>query len=102
MSLLPFRQLLLDTKLATRSRRTQANPLALADVYQGRLMIPIHDPKGNVIGFGARSIPDVTPSPWAGDGYRGDGAAAKAPKYLNSPEVSLSHSHGTGGHGAGC
>ncbi len=42
------------------------------DRFRGRLMFPIHDGRGRVIGFGGRTIKD------------GD-----EPKYLNSPETSL-------------
>lgn len=41
------------------------------DRYRDRLMFPIHDRKGRVIGFGGRAISDQTP------------------KYLNSPETTL-------------
>lgn len=43
------------------------------EVFRGRLMFPIHDPQGRIIGFGGRSL---------------DG---KEPKYLNSPETDLFH-----------
>lgn len=43
------------------------------DRFRGRLMFPIRDPKGRVIGFGGRII--------------GDGE----PKYLNSPETPVFH-----------
>ena len=41
--------------------------------FRGRLMFPIHDPRGNAVGFGGRSI---------------DGAE---PKYLNSSESPIFH-----------
>jgi len=41
------------------------------DRFRHRLMIPIHDVKGRVIGFGARALDDTEP------------------KYLNSPETEL-------------
>ena len=41
------------------------------DFFKGRLMFPIHDWKGNVIGFGARSLDD------------------SIPKYVNTPATSL-------------
>ncbi|HEX7819122.1 MAG TPA: DNA primase, partial [Sphingobium sp.] len=44
---------------------------ALYERFRGRLMIPIHDPRGRVIGFGGRTIADVQP------------------KYLNSPDTLL-------------
>lgn len=41
------------------------------DFFRGRIMIPIHDARGRVIGFGGRAIGDVQP------------------KYLNSPDTVL-------------
>lgn len=41
------------------------------DFFRGRIMIPIHDPRGRCIGFGARAMGDVQP------------------KYINSPETML-------------
>ncbi len=43
---------------------------AFADNYRGRIIFPIHNNTGKVIGFGARII----------------GKADKAPKYINTPE----------------
>jgi DNA primase len=42
----------------------------LADNYRGRIIFPIHNQSGKVMGFGARVI----------------GKADKAPKYINTPE----------------
>lgn len=42
----------------------------LADNYRGRIIFPIHNTTGKIIGFGARVI----------------GKADKAPKYINTPE----------------
>ncbi|WP_153798671.1 DNA primase [Foetidibacter luteolus] len=42
----------------------------LADNYRGRIIFPIHNNTGKIIGFGARII----------------GKAEKAPKYINTPE----------------
>lgn len=44
------------------------------DRYRDRLMFPIHDRKGKIIGFGGRVL-----------------AADQKPKYLNSPETPLFH-----------
>lgn len=44
------------------------------DAFRGRLMFPIRNPKGQVIGFGARTL-------------NGD----EQPKYLNSPETPIYH-----------
>jgi DNA primase len=43
---------------------------SLADNYRGRIIFPIHNQSGKVLGFGARVI----------------GKADKAPKYINTPE----------------
>lgn len=49
------------------------------DFFRGRLMIPIHDLHGRVVGFGARRLSD-------GDGERG---TVSGPKYVNTPETEL-------------
>lgn len=49
------------------------------DRFRGRLMIPIMDERGRVIGFGARSIPGI------------DEGHENSPKYLNSPDTSIYH-----------
>ncbi len=54
--------------LAIRSRRGR-----LVDRFRGRVMFPIADLRGDVVGFGARLL-------------EGDG-----PKYLNSPETPIYH-----------
>jgi DNA primase len=43
------------------------------DRFRGRLMFPIHDPRGRPVGFGGRALGDVEP------------------KYLNSPEGPVFH-----------
>ncbi len=55
---------LIEAGLATRTAKGR-----LRDWFHGRLMFPIHDLKGDPVGFGARVL-------------EGDG-----PKYLNSPET---------------
>jgi DNA primase len=47
------------------------------DVFRGRIMFPIVDVRGNVIGFGGRVL----------EGGGADSAAQGQPKYLNSPET---------------
>jgi DNA primase len=42
--------------------------------FRGRLMLPIHDPRERIVGFGGRIL---------------DGSASDAPKYLNSPDTPL-------------
>lgn len=59
-------QEMLDTGLAVRS---QKNAQRLYDRFRNRLMFPIIDIRGNVIGFGGRVMDD------------------SKPKYLNSPET---------------
>ncbi len=57
-------KVLIEAGLATRTSKGR-----LRDWFHGRLMFPIHDLKGDPVGFGARVL-------------EGDG-----PKYLNSPET---------------
>jgi DNA primase len=45
----------------------------LADMFRGRLMIPLHDPQGRIIGFTARLLADDP----------------GAPKYINTPQTVL-------------
>jgi DNA primase len=47
------------------------------DVFRNRIMFPIVDVRGNVIGFGGRVL----------EGEGADSAAQGQPKYLNSPET---------------
>src|SRR5207245_4682341 len=47
------------------------------DVFRARLVFPITDSAGRVVGFGSRSVPG-TPS-----------AGGDLPKYINSPETPL-------------
>jgi DNA primase len=60
---------LLDTGLATRGRGG-----GLLDRFRGRIMFPLADERGRVLGFGARAMRD-----------------AQGPKYLNSAEGELFH-----------
>lgn len=59
--------LLVKTGLLKESIRDKE----LYDFFRERLIIPIHDEKGRVVAFGARTLPGAPPG---------------APKYLNSPE----------------
>ncbi len=45
----------------------------LGDMFRGRIMVPLADQQGNVIGFTARLLEDIP----------------NAPKYLNTPQTSL-------------
>ncbi|MTV26254.1 DNA primase [Nitriliruptoraceae bacterium ZYF776] len=49
----------------------------LRDRFRGRLIFPVHDPGGDVIGFGGRVLPGL------------DYGDFDPPKYLNSPETPL-------------
>jgi DNA primase len=63
---------LVTTGLAVRNDRG-----GLRDRFRGRLMFPVHDPGGDVIGFGGRILPAL------------DYGDFDPPKYLNSPETPL-------------
>jgi DNA primase len=63
---------LVATGLAVRNDRG-----GLRDRFRGRLMFPVHDPGGDVIGFGGRILPGL------------DYGDFDPPKYLNSPETLL-------------
>lgn len=63
---------LITTGLALRNDRG-----GLRDRFRGRLIFPIHDPGGDVIGFGGRVLPEV------------DYGDFDPPKYLNSSETPL-------------
>jgi DNA primase len=51
---------------------------ACYDFFYNRIMIPIRDPKGRTVGFGARALDDL-------------GGKPKGPKYVNTPETPLFH-----------
>jgi DNA primase len=55
------------------SARRQYGPRGIADMFRGRLMIPLHDAQGRVIGFTARLLEDIP----------------DAPKYINTPQTLL-------------
>ncbi len=65
------RQLLLEGGLLIENPENQRNPLY--DRFRDRIMYPIRDSKGRVIGFGGRVLGD------------------EKPKYLNSPETPVFH-----------
>ncbi len=64
-------RILIDAGLARRGRGGR-----LYDYFRGRVMFPIHDLRGDPVGFGARLL-------------SGEGA-----KYLNSPESAIYHKSG--------
>jgi len=63
---------LIATGLVVRNDRG-----GLRDRFRGRLIFPVHDPGGDVIGFGGRILPGL------------DYGDFDPPKYLNSPETAL-------------
>ncbi|MFA9445975.1 DNA primase [Egicoccus sp. AB-alg6-2] len=63
---------LIETGLVVRNERG-----GLRDRFRGRLIFPVHDPGGDVIGFGGRILPGL------------DYGDFDPPKYLNSPETPL-------------
>lgn len=60
-------------ELLLRSGLAAVRNEELVDNYRGRIIFPVHNTSGKVIGFGARVI----------------GKADKAPKYINTPENEL-------------
>ncbi len=65
------KEVLLKSGLSVnRNARLPEGTDELADNYRGRIIFPIHNNTGKIIGFGARVI----------------GKADKAPKYINTPE----------------
>ena len=53
------------------------------DRFRARIVFPIRDPRGRVIGFGGRV--------YDGSGTKGEGPREGDPKYLNSPETPVFH-----------
>lgn len=68
------------------------------DVFRDRLMIPIHDLAGHIVGFGGRLVPSViqhiphdpTKGSKAPDAQK-EVTDKKIPKYINSPESPVFH-----------
>ena len=60
------------------------------DRFRNRIMFPIHDYRGRIVGFGGRIMGDAQGSASAA-GDRPSGAAKEGPKYLNSPQTALFH-----------
>jgi DNA primase len=63
---------IVEAGLAKKSERG-----GLTDKFRNRIMFPIGDPAGRIVGFSGRIF--------------GDKASPEAPKYLNSPETPLFH-----------
>ena len=60
--------------------RSERNPVP-RERFRGRLIFPIHDPRGRTLGFGGRILPSVE--------RKMADAGLKTAKYLNSPETPL-------------
>ncbi|WP_435008147.1 DNA primase [Tundrisphaera lichenicola] len=60
--------------------RSEKNPVP-HERFRGRLIFPIHDPRGRTLGFGGRIMPSIE--------QRNLASGMKAAKYLNSPETPL-------------
>lgn len=64
---------LLDTGMLTQNEKKRTY-----DRFRHRIMFPIHDHRGRVVGFGGRVLEQADPNPGN-------------PKYLNSPETPIFH-----------
>jgi DNA primase len=60
--------------------RSEKNPVP-HERFRGRLIFPIHDPRGRTLGFGGRILPSIEQKMAA--------SGLKTAKYLNSPETPL-------------
>lgn len=66
------------------------------DRFRHRIMFPIHDYRGRVVGFGGRLLPEAEPDAKGAADAQGSASAAGdrksgAAKYLNSPETPVFH-----------
>ena len=71
---------ILDTGLAKRGER------GLYDRFRSRIIFPIADSAGRVVGFSGRIVP-----PKSGAPVKTEKSDIEPPKYLNSPETELFH-----------
>lgn len=69
----PAQKALLDTGMLTKNEKNR-----VYDRFRNRIMFPIHDHRGRVVGFGGRVLEQQDPQPGN-------------PKYLNSPETPIFH-----------
>ncbi len=69
----PAQKALLDTGMLTKNEKGR-----VYDRFRNRIMFPIHDHRGRVVGFGGRVLEQAEPQPGN-------------PKYLNSPETPIFH-----------
>jgi DNA primase len=60
--------------------RSERNPVP-HERFRGRLIFPIHDPRGRTLGFGGRILPSIE--------RKNAESGLKTAKYLNSPETPL-------------
>ena len=60
--------------------RSEKNPIP-HERFRGRLIFPIHDPRGRTLGFGGRILPSIEQNKAE--------AGQRVAKYLNSPETPL-------------
>ncbi len=60
----------------------------LLDRFRGRIMFPIHNHFGKVVGFTGRVLP-TRPEPAEGPGNPSTGSGLAAAKYVNSPETPI-------------
>jgi len=60
--------------------RSEKNPVP-HERFRGRLIFPIHDPRGRTLGFGGRILPSIE--------KKNAEAGLKVAKYLNSPETPI-------------
>lgn len=74
----PAQKALLDTGMLTQNEKKR-----VYDRFRHRIMFPIHDHRGRVVGFGGRVLEQAKPD--------ADDAQAAGPKYLNSPETPIFH-----------
>ena len=69
----PTQKALIDTGMLTKNEKGR-----VYDRFRHRIMFPIHDHRGRVVGFGGRVLEQKEPQPGN-------------PKYLNSPETPIFH-----------
>lgn len=69
----PAQKALIDTGMLTKNEKGR-----VYDRFRHRIMFPIHDHRGRVVGFGGRVLEQPEPQPGN-------------PKYLNSPETPIFH-----------
>jgi len=69
----PTQKALLETGMLTQNDKKRTY-----DRFRHRIMFPIHDHRGRVVGFGGRVLEQADPNPGN-------------PKYLNSPETPIFH-----------